>query len=78
MTYDALDLALRILFLALIPLLATTAAAGLLIGILQTATSIQEPALGYSVRLIAFVASVYLVLPGLIEMLIELMQMGMQ
>jgi type III secretory pathway component EscS len=78
MLYDALDMSVRILFLALIPLLSATTGAGVIIGILQTATSIQEPALGYSVRLVAFVASLYLVLPGIIEMLLELMTMGLQ
>lgn len=75
MTYDVIDLAFRVLFLCLIPVFAVTAIASVLIAALQTATSITEPALAYSVRLLAFLASLYLVLPGTSEALLELMRM---
>ena len=75
MGYDVLDLAFRILFLGLIPVLAVTSIASVLIAIVQTATSIKEPALAYSIRLISFVGSLYLVLPSTVEMLLEMMQM---
>ena len=75
MGYELLDLSFRVLFLGLVPILAVTSIASVLIAVLQTATSIKEPALAYSVRLIALLGSLYIVLPTTVELLLEMMQM---
>lgn len=78
MNYEIFDLSIRILFLALLPAFVATVVASLLVTALQTVTALQEPALGYVVRVVAFAASVYLVLPATIESLNELLLRALQ
>lgn len=52
--------AVRVLFLLSLPLLVAVTLGGVLVGALQSATSVREPALGYAVRAIVTVLILYL------------------
>ena len=68
--------ALRILFLQGLPIVIVLAVAGTIISALQSATAINEPALGYAVRLLALVAALYFILPATIKAILDLTQVA--
>ena len=63
--YDLAVEALRALFLLAVPVVIVAAVAGTIIGALQSATTIQDSALSYAVRLGAVVALLYFMLPAI-------------
>ena len=74
--YDVVLLGLRTLFVLGVPVVLALAVAGTIIGALQSATAIQEPALGYAVRLLALVCLLYVLLPTAIPTLIALAELA--
>lgn len=57
--------AIRALFLIGAPILVAAVVAGLVMGAVQSATSIQDRALGYAAKLSAVVAMIYVMLPAI-------------
>ena len=70
--------ALRILFLALIPIVIASAIGGIFSGVLQTVTSIHDPAVGFAGRWAALFVALYLVGPRLIEPITALCAMALR
>lgn len=60
---------LKAIFLSAVPVLVVVVVASLLVAGLQSALTVNEPALGYAVRVGALVAVAYLLLPSIIETL---------
>lgn len=58
--YDLMLQGLRVIFILGIPVLAATAAAGFVISAVQAATSINDPASRYGIRLLALILVLYL------------------
>ncbi len=59
--------ALRVLFLLGIPIVAALSLVSTLVAALQSATSIQEPVLGFGARLIVLVVLLYLMYPTFVS-----------
>jgi type III secretory pathway component EscS len=74
--YDLLIEALRCLFLYAVPAVAAVAVAGSLVAVLQSATSIKEPALNYGARLLALVLVLYLMLAAASQNLLSLTELA--
>lgn len=74
--YTVLLEGFRALFLIVVPITVTVAIAGSLAGILQTATSITDVAIGYAFRLLVFALVVYLFLPAFSSSLIRLAELA--
>lgn len=70
--YDLIFDALYYLFIVGFPIVLAASLAGTLAAALQTVTAIQEPALGYAVRLTAVVVVLYFFMPQIISGLLEL------
>ncbi len=64
--------ALRVLFLICLPLVAAMLISGSIVSVFQGATSIQEPAVGYAVRVSTLIAVFYLLYPTIEESLLRL------
>jgi len=60
--------------LVLAPVLAVGFGVGTLAGLVQAATGVHEPFLGFVPRLVAMAATFVLILPWLVERLAELLQ----
>lgn len=69
---------LRALFLLSIPILAGITIAGVFVGILQSVTTISDPAIGYAVRLIAFLGVLYVMLPAFMQSAIGLFESALK
>ena len=67
---------LRVLFLIGVPVLAVAVLSGLVVAVLQSATAIYEPALGYSVRVLSVGAVVYIMAPTILSELKRLFQIA--
>lgn len=67
--YDLLLQGLRVLFILGIPSVAAMALAGLFISALQAATSINDPASRYGIRLLSFILVLYLMAGTISEQL---------
>lgn len=63
---DAMLLAVEILG----PLLLVVLGAGLLVGLLQAVTQVQDPTIGFVARLVAVVGSLLVLLPWMLDRLI--------
>lgn len=74
--YDLLNYTLRVLFITALPLAFILAAAGTLAGIFQGATNIKEPTLNYLFKVLALAILAYLMLPGLIQYILNLAEMA--
>jgi len=70
--YDIVYLGLQALFLLAVPVVVAVSLAGTIAAVLQSATSIQDPALGYTARLLALLLVLYLVLPSTVDIIISL------
>lgn len=70
--------ALRTLYMILLPLVVAISLSGALISFLQSASTVQEQALSYAVRLLAFVLMLYLLLPMFSESLTLLARRAFQ
>ncbi|MBN8548289.1 MAG: flagellar biosynthetic protein FliQ [Deltaproteobacteria bacterium] len=62
--YDVLVAGIRALLLIGLPLIAGITLIGVIVGSLQAATTIQEPALGYAARIAALLIVLYLLFPA--------------
>jgi len=74
--YEVVSQALRVLFLVGAPVIIILSLAGTLIAALQSATTIQEPALGYAVRMIALVALLYFFFPAASQSVLDLARLA--
>lgn len=72
---DVLQEALRILFVAGLPIVIALALAGLFTSAIQAVTSTPDSATIYAGRLIALVVVLYLFLPGVSQMVLALCNM---
>jgi len=70
--HDLVILSLRVLFMAILPLLGAVALAGMVAGAVQSATAIHDPAISYAARLVAVVVVIYLLFPAFSQALISL------
>lgn len=69
---DVLVHGVRALFYIGVPVVVVVSLVGTIVGALQAATTIQEPALGYAARLVALVALLYLLFPAFARTCIDL------
>ena len=69
---QVLNEGLRVLFLTGLPIVLAVMAAGLLSGLLMAAMSVQEPVISYTVKAIALVFALYLLLPLAFNLLSKL------
>ena len=76
--YDLAIEAIRLLFVVGGPLIVVTGLAGTLVSLVQTVTSLPDPALSYGVRMLAVVAVLYLLLPSAIQSLMLLMRQALE
>jgi len=60
---EFLILALRTLFVLVVPLVVIASVAGTLVSAIQSATTVQDPATAYVVRMVAVVLALYLLFP---------------
>ena len=60
---------LKAIFMTALPVMVVVVVASLVVAGLQSAMTVAEPALGYAVRVGAFVGACYLLLPSIIETL---------
>jgi flagellar biosynthesis protein FliQ len=65
---------LKAIFVIALPVMAVVVVASVLVGALQSAMTVSEPALGYAVRVGALVVVCYLLLPSMIETVTTLAQ----
>lgn len=72
MVVDVMMEALRVLLLVAVPIAAALALAGTVVAVIEGATAIHEPALGYAIRLAALVAILYFLTPSIIGLLLRL------
>ena len=70
--YDAIVEGIRTLFVVCVPIVAAVAVAGFVMSIIQSATTITDPALSYAVRLAAFGAVAYVLLSSFIQTIYSL------
>jgi len=75
-TAELLVEALRILFLLAVPVVIVTALAGTIISALQSATTIDEPALSYAIRLLAVIILFYFMFPVFSRSLVILSELA--
>lgn len=61
--HDLLFSGLRLLFTAAVPAVVAILIGGLLMGVLQGATTVRDVSIGYFGRLLALVAALYLIFP---------------
>lgn len=73
--YQVMLEALRTLFLMGVPVVIALSIAGTILGALQSATSVHEPALAYGAKLLTLVVLLYFFLPHVAESLLSLMRM---
>ena len=66
--------AVRVLFIAAVPIILAVAVAGMIAGTFQAATTISDYALGYAARVGAVVAILYLFYPAVSEAIRTLAQ----
>lgn len=69
---DAFQRALLVMIIGAMPILITAMGVGMLIGIIQTATSIQEQTLTFIPKLLAVVAMLFILGPWLFRLVGEL------
>lgn len=69
---DAFQRALLVMLMSALPILLTAMGVGMLIGILQTATSIQEQTLTFIPKLLAVVAMLAMMGPWMFRMVCDL------
>ena len=60
---DLLILSLRVLFLAVVPVVIGVSVVGAIVSALQAATSINDPSIGYAARLIAAIVIILAMYP---------------
>ena len=73
--YDAIVEGLRILFLLAVPVVVALSLTGTVVSALQAVTSINEPALGYGLKLLALVVVLYVMLPSVTQSLVSFSQL---
>ncbi len=78
MEYEMMQEAFRILFVIGFPLVVLTAIAGTLMSALMAATTIQEPALGYAIRLAAVAVVLYYMMPYAVRSVTTLGEMALR
>ena len=78
MEYEMLQEALRVLFLVGAPIVLITAAVGTIVSGLMAATTIQEQALSYAVRLAVVVLVLYMMMPLAARSLTTLGEMALR
>lgn len=76
--YDITVEAFRVLFIVGGPLIIVAGLSGTLISFLQTVTSLPDPALSYGVRVLAVVATLYLLLPSAVQSMVLLMRQALE
>ncbi|NLF25382.1 MAG: hypothetical protein GX589_06955 [Deltaproteobacteria bacterium] len=74
--YDLVYAALRTLFLSALPVIVAVSLAGTLIAALQSATAINDPAVGYAARLLALLVALYLAVPPSVDAIVSLAQLA--
>lgn len=74
--YDLTIEAMRVLFILSVPILVAVMVAGAVGGAIQGVTNIPEPAISYSLKLLALVVSVYLFYSDGVDAVLKLVQMG--
>jgi len=73
-SYDIIRQTLNLLIVACLPLVGATAIAGIVVGIVQSATSIHDSASAYVVRLITICAVAYLMTSTIVTSLSALFE----
>ena len=76
--YDLVVESLRLMIFFGGPVVLVLAVSGTIVSALQTAMAIQEPALGYAVRVFALLVVLYYILPGTFERFTRLMSLALQ
>jgi len=77
LTYRVLSEGMRIAFSLIALIVLVGAASGLVIAILQTATSIRENAAAYAVKLLAVSVLIYLTLPAAADSILSLIRLAL-
>lgn len=76
--YDVCLLALKTFYLIAAPTVLVIFVAGSIASILQSAMSVQEATMNYAVRMIAFVAMLYLITPTIIQSMLDLAEFALK
>lgn len=76
--YTVLMEAVRLLFIAIIPVLIAISLAGLLVGTMQAATTIYDVALGYTVRVVAVILVIYIFFPSISQSMVALTELALR
>ena len=76
MEYDVLMAGIRALLYIGLPIILAICLIGTIVGSIQAATTVQEPALGYAARVLALVGVLYLLFPAFSQTCLNLAELA--
>ena len=76
--YDILYQAMKVIFLTALPMLLVLMLSGVIVGVIQGATGINEIALNYGVKVLVFVGLLYFLLPASFDSISRLTELALR
>ncbi len=77
-SYDLLYQAIKVVFLTALPVLLVLGISGLLAGVLQAATGINDIAVSYGIKMLALVGLLYFFLPAWFDSISKLAELALR